>query len=194
MVSKECSIVFLPLEEPGNETSKLNYIYCFLGSGGVGKSSITIRFVQDAFVEEYDPTIEDSYRKQVVVKGIPKGGKGAAAKSKKSKKSSGVSASSGGKKKGFLGSLFKKSGATPEAEDDDEDEAGASPAPKKPPKEEKKMKVRRANANAIVLTLGNLGTCTEPFPQGPYFCINCSAAVSSISALETNEGKTSWKW
>jgi len=38
-----------------------------LGSGGVGKSCITVRFVQDVFVEKYDPTIEDSYRKNVEV-------------------------------------------------------------------------------------------------------------------------------
>ncbi len=40
-----------------------------LGSGGVGKSCITIRYVQDSFVLEYDPTIEDSYRRQVEVDG-----------------------------------------------------------------------------------------------------------------------------
>uniref|UniRef100_A0A8C6FAJ3 Small monomeric GTPase n=1 Tax=Monodon monoceros TaxID=40151 RepID=A0A8C6FAJ3_MONMO len=38
-----------------------------LGSGGVGKSALTVQFVQGIFVEEYDPTIEDSYRKQVEV-------------------------------------------------------------------------------------------------------------------------------
>jgi len=36
-----------------------------LGTGGVGKSSLTIRFIQDVFVETYDPTIEDSYRHQI---------------------------------------------------------------------------------------------------------------------------------
>ena len=43
-----------------------------LGSGNVGKSSVTIRFTQGSFVEDYDPTIEDSYRKQIVVNGIKK--------------------------------------------------------------------------------------------------------------------------
>lgn len=38
-----------------------------LGGGGVGKSALTIRLVTDNFLDEYDPTIEDSYRKQVVI-------------------------------------------------------------------------------------------------------------------------------
>eukprot|EP00123_Amoebidium_parasiticum_P013527 comp22009_c0_seq1/m.31865 comp22009_c0_seq1/g.31865 ORF comp22009_c0_seq1/g.31865 comp22009_c0_seq1/m.31865 type:complete len:208 (-) comp22009_c0_seq1:672-1295(-) len=38
-----------------------------VGPGGVGKSAITVQFIQSKFIEEYDPTIEDSYRKQVTV-------------------------------------------------------------------------------------------------------------------------------
>ncbi|KAJ8045691.1 Circularly permutated Ras protein 1 [Holothuria leucospilota] len=47
-------------------------LIALLGSGGVGKSSIIIRFTQDMFVPDYDPTIEDSFRKTINVKGIPK--------------------------------------------------------------------------------------------------------------------------
>jgi len=43
------------------------YKVVVVGSGGVGKSALTISFVQNHFIEEYDPTIEDSYRKQVTV-------------------------------------------------------------------------------------------------------------------------------
>ena len=29
-----------------------------MGAGGVGKSAMTVQFVQNVFVDEYDPTIE----------------------------------------------------------------------------------------------------------------------------------------
>lgn len=45
------------------------YKLVVLGSGGVGKSALTVQFVQGIFVEKYDPTIEDSYRKQVELDG-----------------------------------------------------------------------------------------------------------------------------
>jgi len=38
-----------------------------MGGGGVGKSAITLRFIQNNFPLDYDPTIEDSYRKQIRV-------------------------------------------------------------------------------------------------------------------------------
>jgi len=45
----------------------IEYKLVVLGAGGVGKSALTVQFVQGIFVEKYDPTIEDSYRKQVEV-------------------------------------------------------------------------------------------------------------------------------
>lgn len=40
-----------------------------LGSGGVGKSAMILRLLTGKFVDGYDPTIEDSYRKQVTIDG-----------------------------------------------------------------------------------------------------------------------------
>lgn len=43
------------------------YKLVVVGGGGVGKSAITIQLIQSHFVDEYDPTIEDSYRKACTV-------------------------------------------------------------------------------------------------------------------------------
>ncbi|KAJ1821026.1 hypothetical protein LPJ75_000806, partial [Coemansia sp. RSA 2598] len=43
------------------------YKVVMLGSGGVGKSMLTTKFINGNFSEDYDPTIEDSYRKQCSV-------------------------------------------------------------------------------------------------------------------------------
>ena len=43
------------------------YKLVVVGGGGVGKSALTIQLIQNHFVDEYDPTIEDSYRKQVTI-------------------------------------------------------------------------------------------------------------------------------
>jgi len=39
------------------------------GSGGVGKSAMTLQFMYDEFIEDYEPTKADSYRKEVEVGG-----------------------------------------------------------------------------------------------------------------------------
>eukprot|EP00276_Gloeochaete_wittrockiana_P009169 CAMPEP_0184648828 /NCGR_PEP_ID=MMETSP0308-20130426/6074_1 /TAXON_ID=38269 /ORGANISM="Gloeochaete witrockiana, Strain SAG 46.84" /LENGTH=191 /DNA_ID=CAMNT_0027081057 /DNA_START=93 /DNA_END=668 /DNA_ORIENTATION=- len=43
------------------------YKLVIVGGGGVGKSALTIQLIQNHFLDEYDPTIEDSYRKQVTI-------------------------------------------------------------------------------------------------------------------------------
>lgn len=40
-----------------------------VGSGGVGKSALTLQYMYDEFVEDYEPTKADSYRKRVVLDG-----------------------------------------------------------------------------------------------------------------------------
>lgn len=47
------------------------YKIVVVGGGGVGKSALTIQLIQNQFIDEYDPTIEDSYRKQVTVDDVP---------------------------------------------------------------------------------------------------------------------------
>eukprot|EP00484_Ammonia_sp_Unknown_P004960 CAMPEP_0197072534 /NCGR_PEP_ID=MMETSP1384-20130603/210147_1 /TAXON_ID=29189 /ORGANISM="Ammonia sp." /LENGTH=197 /DNA_ID=CAMNT_0042511355 /DNA_START=80 /DNA_END=673 /DNA_ORIENTATION=+ len=53
------------MSKPQENTQE--YKIVVLGGGGVGKSALTIRLVTNNFLEEYDPTIEDSYRKSVVI-------------------------------------------------------------------------------------------------------------------------------
>lgn len=40
-----------------------------LGSGGVGKSALTLQFMYGEFIEDYEPTKADSYRKKIMLDG-----------------------------------------------------------------------------------------------------------------------------
>ncbi|SCU98221.1 LADA_0H11430g1_1 [Lachancea dasiensis] len=44
-----------------------DYKLVVLGAGGVGKSCLTVQFVQGVYLDTYDPTIEDSYRKSMEI-------------------------------------------------------------------------------------------------------------------------------
>lgn len=45
------------------------YKLVIVGAGGVGKSALTIQLIKNYFEPIYDPTIEDAYKKQVIVDG-----------------------------------------------------------------------------------------------------------------------------
>jgi len=60
----------LASSNPKPLNNKNIYKIVIVGGGGVGKSAITIQFIQGLFVEDYDPTIEDSYRKTCTIDGL----------------------------------------------------------------------------------------------------------------------------
>ncbi|CAF0759340.1 unnamed protein product [Adineta ricciae] len=51
-----------------NKTSAI-YRIIMVGSGGVGKSALTLQYMYDEFVVDYEPTKADSYRKTVMLDG-----------------------------------------------------------------------------------------------------------------------------
>lgn len=55
--------------DQGNTNVIPLYKVIMVGSGGVGKSALTLQFMYDEFVEDYEPTKADSYRKKVSLDG-----------------------------------------------------------------------------------------------------------------------------
>jgi small GTP-binding protein len=47
------------------------YRIVVLGAGGVGKSALTLQYVQHNFFEHHDPTIEDAYQQRTVIDSEP---------------------------------------------------------------------------------------------------------------------------
>jgi small GTP-binding protein len=46
------------------------YKLVFLGNAKVGKTAFILKFIQNYFIQDYEPTIEDAYRKQITVDGV----------------------------------------------------------------------------------------------------------------------------
>ena len=51
-------------------TQDILYEVIIIGEGGVGKSSLTHRFMGYEFIEVYDPTVEGIYRSEAEVDGV----------------------------------------------------------------------------------------------------------------------------
>jgi len=59
----------LSLIKPPEIIAGKSYKLVMLGDGGVGKTAITIQFISGRFVPDYDPTIEDAYKKEHQIEG-----------------------------------------------------------------------------------------------------------------------------
>eukprot|EP01137_Pigoraptor_chileana_P009568 Opistho-2@58058 len=60
---------FVPAAQEQGKMPNPNKTYSvvIIGDGGVGKSALTVQYISNSFVTDYDPTIEDAYRKQTVI-------------------------------------------------------------------------------------------------------------------------------
>ena len=139
------------------------YKLVIMGSGGVGKSAICLQFVQCHFVNEYDPTIEDSYRKQCVIRGIPDENMMNRIAKKKSSQP------------GLLKRLL-----------------GSSAKPKEKIDSRKKVLCQKVDCNVVVIQLGMLEEELVLATGDPVLCQSCNVVLSSISKLEDGTAKWKW--
>jgi len=160
------------------------YKVVVLGSGGVGKSAIVIQFIQNHFIEEYDPTIEDSYRKQVTITGLPP------VTGKKPTTSSSSSSSSSSSGKGVFGKLFGSSSSSSSSS------KKATPiADKKDPSDHRgQISTPALDSNVIVCSMSNLSTSVPLATGDAIFCAGCNIILNRHSYLTRNESQGCYVW
>merc|ERR1711936_1461387 len=56
---------------PSCSSGLRRYRIVVLGDGGVGKSALTLQYVQHNFIDYHDPTIEDAYQQRTVIDSEP---------------------------------------------------------------------------------------------------------------------------
>ncbi|XP_030854579.1 circularly permutated Ras protein 1 isoform X1 [Strongylocentrotus purpuratus] len=188
------------------------YKFVVVGGGGVGKSSITVRFVQDIFVETYDPTIEDSYVKQIVVSGIPADKLNPPPKPQASSVPNAPPPPPQAQRVSKSFGLFKRSKKQKKSEfTAPMMNACCSMGPPlgnssflqtKPSHSKSKgaskvaapKSYRRADANVILLSLGSLANDPVIMTGDPVRCSKCNILLSHVSRLDPveNEDKRNW--
>ncbi|KAL9646474.1 hypothetical protein ABK040_006470 [Willaertia magna] len=176
------------IQEPIFELVRLcgkqqEYKFVIVGSGGIGKSAYTVQFIQGNFVEQYDPTIEDSYRKQVRVPNVPEYG---ILDDRYSESLKSVSKNSG-KNTGFFSRLFSKNKQQETSSQSlklQEEELSKSIIDKK-----NAFKCRKLDANSFVVKLGALQDVDNVIHSKSIECDKCSASFTSNSKIKN---QNSW--
>ncbi|OWF45608.1 circularly permutated Ras protein 1-like [Mizuhopecten yessoensis] len=204
----------LVMEVPRLEPS---YKVVILGSGAVGKSAVTVRYTTNTFVDCYDPTIEDSYRKNVHIKGLRekhrKAGTDKKSQSTSERSQSATSevaqaggterpqsASSKGEDTGIFAQMrrllsFKKSGS---AEQQRPTSAPVGRAPPPPPPlppsvtTKTSKKYEKATSNVVLVSLKTLDDPLATATGDPVRCGNCDAVLSSISNTVQEAENLNW--
>merc|ERR1719323_69733 len=69
LVLESSNRVWLRRIVDGEEHSHVPLNLAILGSAGVGKSALTLQFVYGKFFEAYDPTVQDDYKKGIMIDG-----------------------------------------------------------------------------------------------------------------------------
>lgn len=74
-IIRDNDVIFVSAGEPFADKAPKEkcplYSIAVMGPGSVGKSAMTMQYVQGVFIRDYDPTIEDAYRKNTTVEGQP---------------------------------------------------------------------------------------------------------------------------
>ncbi|KAL8583825.1 hypothetical protein ACOMHN_040294 [Nucella lapillus] len=187
------------------------YKVVMLGSGGVGKSSITLRFTQDTFMDNYDPTIEDSYRKMITVSGQPRGNATDkdAKKSKRlafvgqGKTSSGGAAKRRQRRSKGTSSALAQNVAMPQAGESvnnwlsgsgSEEEDSDNERPPTAAERRRRDRRRKTDGNVVLISLGQLAEDPDLVTGDPVRCTQCDVVLSSTSTLTPQDGgKRMWK-
>ncbi|PIK56321.1 putative circularly permutated Ras protein 1 [Apostichopus japonicus] len=167
----------------------IEYKVVVLGSGGVGKSSLVIRLTQDMFLDDYDPTIEDSFRTTITVKGIWR------VVVNKYCSGCGVPGFFYTPKKERLRHFKSSLSNTFERKKKQIQKLRAPPAQVDkivPYDEVKSYKTERADGNVILVSLGTLENDPKIMTGDAVSCCKCPAILSHISTVTpSSSGDTS---
>jgi small GTP-binding protein len=168
-----------------NRTSAMQSLkIVIVGGGGVGKSALCISFIQNHFVEEYDPTIEDSYRKVVTIPGMRPIAGGNSSAPRRTPAAQRASAFLSKVSRVFSSSSSSSSGSSSE---------GSNQPAKKAADPAKMRDIALADTNALVLTLGSLAEQHSIETGDAVRCQQCEAALSAVSQVAAARGgKRRW--